>query len=97
VVTIWTELFQNEGDRLYVRDGVAVKGMSEEDLRATAQNKRAVAPGVGLMSLGSRENHLSIQTERWRAVYVGRDARGGVAAIVVDLDEGTERRPSPGG
>ena len=90
-VSSWTLFCENGGEELHVSDALEVRGLSEDDLRVSAAHRRPLAKGIGLTGLGAVESHLVFREDAWKAVYVGRDARGGLACLALDLAEDTER------
>lgn len=86
-VSLWTLFAENHGGMLHVRDSVLKEGLSSEDFRASLSNTRLVAPGVALAAIGAAPNLLLVREDAWRAVYLGRDARGTLACVVIDLGD----------
>ena len=90
-VSSWTLFCENGAEQLHVRDALEVRGLSPDDLRASAGHRRPFAKGIGHIALGAAENHLVFGEDAWKAIYVGRDARGGLACLAFDLAQDTER------
>ncbi len=83
-VTVWTLFAERRRDeRLHVRNAVE---LSRDDFTSALAGRQSLAQGIARFSLG-----LAFGPNAWRSVFLGRDARGTLAAMVFDLEPGTER------